>query len=175
MEKVWSHAIKVAAIHEVLENPDPGHWHEARLELRFAELRSALGRYLGIGYMADPYFPEINMMDRIKNPNLRQEVATYLSRSAKAMEPGVAKDFECSSGKCNKMFKSRDAAEEHARSAHESSSLRGTPCPSGQCNRTFASDAAANQHLKDSHARSALEPKLLQKVGNDDNSGCVLS
>ena len=175
MEKVWSHAIKVAAIHEVLKNLNKGHWHEARLELRLAELRSALERYLRTGIMTDPYFPEINMMDRIKNPILKQEVATYLGRSAKSMQHGIAKDFECSSGQCNKMFKSRDAAEEHARKAHGSSNLRGAPCPSGQCNRTFASVDAAKQHWKDTHARSELNTKSLQHVGNDEKSGCVLN
>ena len=175
MEKVWSHAIKVAAIHEVLANPDPRHWHEARLELRFAELRSALGRYLSTGYMADPYFPEINMMDRIKNANLREEVATYLSRSAKSMEPGVVKDFDCSSGKCNKMFKSRDAEEQHARMAHGHgvSNLNCFPCPSSQCNRTFGSVLAANQHMRDRHSRSDPSPVSLLHTGGDKSSNSV--
>ena len=52
-------------IHEVLKNPDKKYWHEARLELRFAELRSALQGYFASERMPDPYFPEINMMDRI--------------------------------------------------------------------------------------------------------------
>ena len=179
MAKVWSHAIKVAAIHEVLENPERGHWREARLELRFFELRSALQRYLSSGNMTDPYFPEINMMGRIKSQKVKDEVATYLDRSAKSVEPGFAKDTECPSGECNKMFKSRDAAEEHARKAHGSSNLRGAPCPSGQCNRTFASSGAADQHFRDSHARglghgSELNTKSPQHVGNE-KSGCVLN
>ena len=180
MTKLWSHSIKVAAIHQVLKNPERGHWREGRLELRFAELISALQMYLSTGHMADPYFPEINMMDRIKSPIIRQELATYLSRSAKSVEPGVAKDFECPPGQCNKMFKTVGAAEDHARKAHGSSDLRGSPCPSGRCNKTFASADAANQHFRDSHARglgqsSELNTKSSQHIGNDEKSGCVLS
>ena len=34
--------IKVAAIHEVQRNPEREHWHEARLPLRFREIRVAI-------------------------------------------------------------------------------------------------------------------------------------
>ena len=80
MEKIWSHAIKVAAVHEVLKNPDKVHWHEARLPLRFQDIRSAMQRYLSNEKMTDPFYPEVNMMERIKSTNVKQGVAKYLSR-----------------------------------------------------------------------------------------------
>ena len=64
MEKIWSHAIKVAAIHEVLRNPEKEHWHEARLPLRLQDIRGAMQKYLSNEKMTDPFYPEVNMMDR---------------------------------------------------------------------------------------------------------------
>ena len=80
MEKIWSYAIKMAAVKEVLKNPDKEHWHEARLPLRFQEIRSAMQRYLSNEKMTDPFYPEVNMMERIKSTNVKQGVAKYLSR-----------------------------------------------------------------------------------------------
>ena len=114
MEKIWSHAIKVAAIHEVRKNPDKEHWHEARLPLRFQDIRNALQRYLSNEKMTDPFYPEVNMMDRIKSTDVKQGVAKYLSRTAKSTAIGTAKDSACATAQCNRMFKTEVAARQHA-------------------------------------------------------------
>ena len=92
MLKIWSHAIKVAAIKEVLKNPDKDHWHEAKLPQRFAEIRNALQEYLRREVMPDPYFPEVNLLKRIKSSKIKQELSRHLSNSAKKMVIGDAKN-----------------------------------------------------------------------------------
>ena len=101
MEKIWSHGIKIAAVHEIRKNPDPEHWHEGRLGPRLEDIRTSLQEYLEKGEMVDPYFPTINMMERVKSINVKQCNAKYLSRTMKKMNLG-GKDFPCSSGECNR-------------------------------------------------------------------------
>ena len=166
MEKIWSHAIKVAAIHEVLKNPDKDHWHEARLPLRFQEIRNAMQRYLSNEKMTDPFYPEVNMMERIKSTNVKQGVAKYLDRSARGA--GDAKDIACPSAQCNRMFKTEGAARQHAADAHGSPAAgsrrplvrlmklrKDIACPSAQCNRMFKTEDGARQHAADAHAHGS--------------------
>ena len=82
METIWSHAIKTAALHEVLKNPDQQHWHEAKLPFRLKDIRNSMEKYLRNGKMTDVYFPTVNMMERIKSTNVRAGVAKYLERSS---------------------------------------------------------------------------------------------
>ena len=101
MEKIWSHAIKIAAVHEIRNNPNLEHWHEGRMGPRLGDIRRALQKYLENDEMIDPYFPTMNMMKRVKSTNVKQSVAKYLQRSMKKMDL-VGKDFPCTSGKCNR-------------------------------------------------------------------------
>jgi len=82
MEKIWSHAIKMTALHEVYKNPNRDHWHERYLHKRHMDIRNALMEYLKNGKMIDIFFPKMNMMDRIKDTNVKQQTSKYLERSS---------------------------------------------------------------------------------------------
>ena len=65
------------------------------------DIRTSLQEYLEKGEMVDPYFPTINMMERVKSINVKQCNAKYLARTMKKMNLG-GKDFPCASGECNR-------------------------------------------------------------------------
>ena len=58
------------------------------------------------------------MRPRIKSTSVKQGVAKYLSRSAETAVIGVAKDSACATAQCNRMFRTQDAARQHAADAH---------------------------------------------------------
>jgi len=187
MEKIWSHGIKIAAVHEIRKNPDPQHWHEARLGPRLEDIRTSLQKYLENGEMVDPYFPTINMMERVKSTNVKQCNARYLERSMKNMNLG-GKDFPCASGECNRMFKTDKAAQHHSGDRHkagversaketetrEAESMqketreRTVPCALGLCNRKLIDKKGSVQHAVSSHREEADEKEIWRKFLRED-------
>ena len=161
MEKIWSHAIKTAALHEVLKNPDQQHWHEAKLAFRLADIRNSMQKYLSNEKMTDVYFPTVNMMERIKSTNVKAAVAKYLERSAKDIPMG-GKDFACGTNRCNRMFETSAGAMQHAETKHgvkdgltKARSEKDTPCALGECNRLLRGKLGSVCHAVDSHREKA--------------------
>ena len=179
MEKIWSYAIKAAAMKEVLKNPDKDHWHEAKLPLRLQDIRNAMQKYLSNEKMTDPFYPGMNMMERIKSTAVKKSVAKYLSRSANTTMIGEAKDFGCSAAQCNKMFKTDGAARQHARDKHGTGKNQGfqiaaisgvsrreekdTPCVLQLCSRLLRGQHGSAMHAVDSHRKAADENQIWKK------------
>ena len=174
MEKIWSHAIKTAALHEVLKSPDNQHWHEGKLPFRFADIRNAMQKYLSNEKMTDVYFPTVNMMERLKSTNVKAGVAKYLERSSKNMVMN-GKDFACGTNQCNRMFKSSAGAKQHAADKHvaaggiKTRSERDTPCALGECSKLLRGKLGSVTHAVDAHREEAdkqdIWRNLLREVG----------
>eukprot|EP00092_Neocalanus_flemingeri_P010704 GFUD01011530.1.p1 GENE.GFUD01011530.1~~GFUD01011530.1.p1 ORF type:complete len:475 (+),score=103.02 GFUD01011530.1:143-1567(+) len=174
MEKIWSHAIKTAALHEVLKNPNEQHWHEAKLPFRFADIRNAMQQYLSNEKMTDVYFPSVNMMERVKSKNVKAGVAKYLERSSKLI-PINGKDHACATNQCNRMFKTVDGSRQHAENKHGSAgatkkrSEKDTPCALGECNKLLRGKMGSVSHAVDAHREEADKQDIwrnfLREVG----------
>eukprot|EP00090_Calanus_glacialis_P016007 TRINITY_DN25115_c0_g1_i1.p1 TRINITY_DN25115_c0_g1~~TRINITY_DN25115_c0_g1_i1.p1 ORF type:complete len:479 (-),score=90.59 TRINITY_DN25115_c0_g1_i1:30-1439(-) len=169
MEKIWSHAIKTAALHEVLKNPDQQHWHEAKLPFRLTDIRNSMQKYLSNEKMTDVYFPTVNMMERIKSTNVKAGVAKYLERSSKNI-PMNGKDFACGTSQCNKMFKTTGGATQHAKNKHGSEdgqtktrAEKDTPCSLEICNKLLRGKRGSVCHSVDSHREEADKQDIWRK------------
>ena len=81
-KKIKSFVIKTAAMHAVLHRPNPEEWSERLLAERYYEVRGILQHGLLTDNLADVFFPSINLMKRIKNPDLKIEVGMYLARTS---------------------------------------------------------------------------------------------
>ena len=166
MEKIWSHAIKMAALHEVSKNPDSEHWHERNLPERHMDIRNALQEYLKQGKMIDIFFPKMNMMDRIKNTNVKNQVSKYLERSSDKFQQS-GRIFKCALEQCNKHFSSKDGSMQHFSVKHQTSasksedkSPRTVACPLNLCNRQFRDRYGSIQHSVMAHKNEAKEKDI---------------
>ena len=166
MEKIWSHAIKMAALHEVSKNPDSEHWHERNLPQRHMDIRNALQKYLKQGEMIDIFFPKMNMMDRIKNTNVKNQVAKYLDRSSDKFQK-TGRTFKCASEQCNKHFRSENGSIQHFAAKHqtiasecEEKSPKTVPCSLNLCNRQFRDRRGSIQHSVMAHKNEAKEKDI---------------
>ena len=81
-KQVKSFIIKTAAMHAVLDRPNPEEWSERLLAERYYEVQRILQNGLLTDNLADVFFPSINLMKRIKNSDLKIEVGMYLARTS---------------------------------------------------------------------------------------------
>ena len=81
-KKIKSFVIKTAAMHAVLHRPNPEEWAERLLAERYYEVQRILQNGLLTDNLPDVFFPSINLMKRIKNPDLKIEVGMYLERTS---------------------------------------------------------------------------------------------
>ena len=99
-KKVKSFMIKMVALHCVMDKPDPEFWEEKYLVDRYQELRNRLQQSLETDMLTDIFFPNLNIMNRIKVPQVKSDVARYLDKSqgpptAKQQDP-IIHFFSCS-------------------------------------------------------------------------------
>ena len=154
MNKIRSHAIKMAALHEVYKNPSLEHWHEAKLADRHRDLRSSMQGYLERGEMIDIFYPEMNMMDRINSATVKDQVARYLDGSANNfLEP--SKTFICATGQCDKYFATSEASRRHALDKHQPR-VKTIICATGQCDKYFATSKVSRRHALKKHQKTII-------------------
>ena len=83
---------------------------------------------------------------------------------------GVAKDCACATAQCNRMFKTRDAAMQHAGDKHGHGVAVGsitmmrkekdTPCVLELCDRLLRGQHGSAMHAVDSHRKAADEKNV---------------
>ena len=81
-KKIKSFIIKTVAMQAVLKRPNPEDWCERLLAERYYEVRAILQTSLLTDNLPDVFFPSINLMKRIKSPELKIEVGNYLARTS---------------------------------------------------------------------------------------------
>ena len=163
MEKIWSHSIKMAVLHEVSKNPNPEHWHEAKLPDRYMDIRNSMQGYLKQSKMIDIFYPEINMMDRIKNTNVKTQIATYLERTGKQFKQ-AGKIFICATSQCNRHFSTQEGSKQHEVDKHQHKREHGgnknpriMPCTLEKCGKLFRDKYGSVQHSVMAHKEEAKE------------------
>ena len=83
MAKLWSHLIKTSMMHKVLEQPRD-YWRDENLPNCFIDSIQNLADGLKCGRIADVFFPEVNLLDRIKSPDVLEDVKRFLERKLDA-------------------------------------------------------------------------------------------
>ena len=83
MAKLWSHLIKTSLMHKVLEQPRD-YWRDENLPKCFIDSIQNLLDGLKCGRIPDVFFPEVNLLDRIKSPDVLDDVKRFLERKLEA-------------------------------------------------------------------------------------------
>merc|ERR1711915_20183 len=82
MLKLWSHLLKTSVIHLVMKKPK-SYWNNENLVTCFIDSLRNLLQLLTERSVTDVFFPEVNLMDRIKNPQVIKDIVGQLDRILK--------------------------------------------------------------------------------------------
>jgi len=77
---VKSFMIKTVALHAAVSNPKHEYWQEKFFPTRYQELRKSLQNSLANNSLPSLFFPSVNLMDRIKNSQVKRDVGKYLEK-----------------------------------------------------------------------------------------------
>jgi len=87
MEKLWSHLLKTSVMHQVMENKMIGdYWRNDNLPTCFVDAVQRLLDGLKRGNISDIFFPEVNLLQRIKNPEVLKSIIGFLERKLRAFK-----------------------------------------------------------------------------------------
>ena len=113
--KIWSYALKNAGLWEVYKFPNLDHWSLCNLEDRFFGIRESLADYLEDDKLPDLFFPDLNMMKRIKSVQVKKGTGKYLRRTN---PDDVDNRYPCDDKKCKKTFASVNGSLDHFNDVH---------------------------------------------------------
>ena len=83
MAKLWSHLLKTSVMHRVREQPR-NYWSEYNLPNCFIDSLENLLKGLKSRQIIDVFFPQVNLLHRIKNPQVIDDVVGYIERKLRA-------------------------------------------------------------------------------------------
>lgn len=79
MAKLWSHLLKTSVMHRVREQPRD-YWRNENLPNCFIDSLTNLLNGLKSREITDIFFPQVNLLHRIKNPQVIDDVVGYMER-----------------------------------------------------------------------------------------------
>jgi len=85
MAKLWSHLLKTSVMHMVVAEPKD-YWANDNLPTCFIDSLKNLLDGLRRGEIADVFFPQVNLLGRIKNPQVISDVVGYIERKLRAFK-----------------------------------------------------------------------------------------
>merc|ERR1712170_122668 len=77
--KLWSHLIKTSVLHLVVRKPDC-FWDNSNLSNCFIAAIQNLVTGLEKGKITDIFHPQVNLLDRITNDELLEDIEIYFNR-----------------------------------------------------------------------------------------------
>merc|ERR1719474_2246999 len=84
MMKLWSHLLKTSVMHFVIkkrEDRDYDYWNNRNLVVCFVDSLQNLLDGLKRGVITDVFFPEVNLLKRIKSQEVLENVKAYLEKT----------------------------------------------------------------------------------------------
>merc|ERR1719282_1176254 len=97
MAKLWSHLLKTTVMHQVIETnlnllsfPETktygDYWKNDNLPNCFIDSVQRLLDGLKSGNISDIFFPEVNLLQRIKNPEVMNSIIGFLERKMRSFK-----------------------------------------------------------------------------------------
>ena len=112
--KIWSYAVKNAGLWEVYKFPADKWWSLVNLEDRYFGIRYSLANSLINDELKDIFFPNLNLMKRIKCSMVKKGAGNYLQKT----NPEFEELFCCPEVSCRSVFVSDRSATQHYNDKH---------------------------------------------------------
>jgi len=84
-QKLWSHLLKTVVMHQVLVTP-ARYWKEENLPNCFIDCMKKLLKGLDSYVITDLFFPQVNLVDRIKKDEVIENIVKNIQRKINAYE-----------------------------------------------------------------------------------------